>query len=197
MNRWTLAALAVAGLVVAVLVGLVLRFWPVVTADEPLPETPPPVASASPTPSLPSGPPTPVPAPEPTGEGGDPEPGVTAGPGDASPGATPFSATEQARARWEPVVVGFAKNFPRTEGQDAASWRAGLKPYATSAVQQDLATVDLAEVPVGTYASYEVLEYEETQLAARVTYAEGFSLVLYVISEGNDWRVYQYDRYEE
>lgn len=198
MNRWTVAALAVAGLVIAVLAGLVMRMFPADTSTEP-PPVPPPVTTTSPSPSAPLSP-TAAPSPtgvEPTGEGGDPEPGATADPGDASPGATPYSATEEARIRWEPVVVGFAENFTRTEGSDAATWRTGLKPFTTAAVQKQLATVDLENVPAGTYESYEVVEHGETQLAARVTYQEGFSLVLYVISEGDDWRVFQYDRYEE
>jgi len=35
------------------------------------------------------------------------------------------------------------------------------------------------------------------QLAARIIYKEGWSMVIYLISDGTDWRVFRYDRFEE
>ena len=37
------------------------------------------------------------------------------------------------------------------------------------------------------------MEAFETQLTVRVDYQEGLSIVLYVITEGSDWKIYQYN----
>ena len=73
----------------------------------------------------------------------------------------------------------------------------GLEPYATEDVRQSLATVDPGNVPDGLYGEYEILQHGDTELAAQVTYREGWSMVLYVINEGKRWRVFRYDRFEE
>ena len=192
MNRRTVIALVVVAVVV--LVGVVRTWGP--TSPAATPPAPPVTVPATP-------PSAAVPA-EPTAEAEEsPEPSSsTPGPGDASPDATPYSQTAEARRLWEPVVVGFGKAFTKTEltktrDGDAKAWRKALKPFTTVSVQKRLATVDLDNVPKGRYNGYEALKYDEEQLAAQVTYDKGWALVLYVISDGESWRVYRYDRWEE
>ena len=149
---------------------------------------------------------------EPVEEEGPPAtPPATDGPGDAEPDGTPYSRTAEARRQWRPVVTGFAKRFPDVDrdadaaGSDDAAdrrraareWRRGLKPYVTTAVRRQLATVDVRNVPEGRFTEFEVLRHGEEQLAAQVIYDEGWALVLYVIFDGEDWRVYRYDRWQE
>lgn len=209
MRRRTVVAAVI--VVVAVLVG-VIRGWgpssPSTTAEptstaSPASASPSASASAgassaavSPTPSAPT--PSVPPAAEPTAEPGDLDatPEATSEAEDATPGPVPYSQTAAARRAWEPVVVGFGRNFTRAD-RGATAWRAGLRPYTTAAVQKDLAVVDVGDVPPGTYDSYEVLEYDDEQVAAQVLYREGWSAVLYVIFDGEKWRVFRYDRWEE
>ncbi len=73
---------------------------------------------------------TAAPATSPAAEGTDPAEG---GPSplpsseveahDASPGATPYSQTDEARRAWVPVATGFGKAFTTTKGKNAAAWR--------------------------------------------------------------------------
>jgi len=117
-------------------------------------------------------------------------------PDDGSSDRPPYSETGEAKQHWEPVVEGFGKAFTNTKGSEKA-WLSRLEPYATDDVRQSLATVDPANVPEGLYSEHEVLQHGDNELAARVTYREGWSIVLYVISDGKGWRVLRYDRLEE
>lgn len=131
-------------------------------------------------------------------EGGAPTPEATvSGGADAGPSDLPYSQTQAARRQWEPIVVGFGTQFTRTTGGSATAWRQGLDRYVTTAVQKQLRTVDPRNVPSGRYTSFEVDTYEEHTVAAMVTYEEGWALVLYLIDDGERWRIYRYDRWEE
>jgi len=117
---------------------------------------------------------------------------------DTSPGATPYSQTGEARHLWEPVASGFGRAFTATKGKDAGTWRAGLTPYVTGGVRDQLATVtDLRQVPTGRCAGIEPAEYGDDKVAVLLHYDTGPTLVVYLILDGTGWRVYGYDRWEE
>ena len=185
-----LGAALVLTLCVLVLVSLFLQRGSSSTAA-PASGTDPPAASASSSSAVPNAEATA------TAEGGPaPSPSVSVG-GDASPGTVPYSQTEEARRQWEPVVKGFGANFTRTSGRTAAAWRAALDRYVTVAVQKQLDTVDPRNVPAGRYDGFEPDTYQEEEVAAKVSYREGWALVVYVIHDGEQWRIYRYDQWEE
>ena len=104
-------------------------------------------------------------------------------------------------AAWKPVVEHFARNFTDTS-DGARPWRTRLTgdrtpPYITEEVAQQLATVDIGNVPKGRYDSYEVVKSTAYDVAVRVDYREGWSMVLYLNTDGTTWQVYAYDKYEE
>jgi hypothetical protein len=117
--------------------------------------------------------------------------------GDASPGGTPYSQTDAARQQWEPVAAGFGRAFTATKGKTAGQWRADLAPFVTAKVGEQLATVDLRNVPAGVFSSIEPAEYGEDKVAVFVHYDTGLTLVAYVLLDGAGWRIYAYDRWEE
>ena len=116
---------------------------------------------------------------------------------DASPGATPYSQTDEARRDWEPVATGFGKAFTATQGKSAAEWRDSLAPFVTGKVEEQLATVALTNVPDGTFDRIEAAEYGEDKVAVFVHYDTDLTLVTYLILDGTSWRIYAYDRWEE
>ena len=135
---------------------------------------------------------------DPAAEGGpSPLPSSEVEAHDASPGATPYSQTDEARRDWEPVATGFGKAFTTTKGKDAAEWRASLAPFVTAKVKDQLATVALANVPDGTFDSIEPAEFGEDKVAVFVHYDTGLTLVTYLILDGTSWRIYAYDRWED
>ena len=139
----------------------------------------------------------PASAPKPTGCSQAP---TTPSPSSQGAGEDDHDAASDEKASWEPVVLGFAKNFATTSeetGLSSKQWRAGLAPYVTAAVADQLAEVDLAKVPRGHYAGYEVLTPGSYQIAVKVTYREAWALVLYLISDGKQWRISAYDRWED
>jgi hypothetical protein len=182
--------------VLAVLAGVVRSCGPWSTTAEP-PVSAPATEVAAPVPS--SDPPvTALPSEDP----GDPDatPTVTSDSGDAGPdpsGALPYSQTAEARRGWEPVVQGFARNFTKADPDQPKAWRSRLARFSTAAVRKELGEVDVTNLPTGRYTDYEVLRYDDEEVAAAVSYDEGWSMVLYVIFNGEDWRVYRYDRLEE
>ena len=103
---------------------------------------------------------------------------------------------EEEKPQWEPVVLGFAENFTNTTG-GARPWQARLTPFVATAVRDQLADVDVSKVPVGRYESYEVLTPGSYQLAIKISYREGWALVLYATSDGHDWKITNYDRWEQ
>lgn len=116
---------------------------------------------------------------------------------DASPGATPYSQTDEARHQWEPVASGFGRAFTTTKGKTAGQWRVSLAPYVTDKVRDQLATVDLRSVPKGAYVNIEPAEYGDDKVAVFVHYDSDLTLVTYLILDGTNWRIYAYDRWEE
>ena len=148
-----------------------------------------------PAPSSSTGPAAPTPS-EPVDEGGGDD--TTLGPGrDTGPGQTPDPA--QAAARWRPVATGFAEAFTTVRhGDTTNTWRHRLSPYVTAAVDQQLGTVDVANVPSGRFAGLDVLQSSDEQISVQASYDPGWALVLYLVSDGNNhWKVSGYDRLEQ
>jgi len=124
------------------------------------------------------------------------EPSEQADPAD--PGdETPYGKTDQARQRWAPVVEGFGRRLVGTEKVTADGWRKGLRPYVTTAVAKQLRTVDPGRIAPGRYAGYEALEWADNEVTVRVDYRQGWSIVLFVLYDGDTWQVRAYDRWEE
>lgn len=90
-----------------------------------------------------------------------------------------YVGSDDARRRAAPVIVAFARAYPRTAGGRRA-WLSDLTPYATTEVVAGLRKVDLDAIPEGHYEGYEILRYDGGQVAAEVSYREGWALVLYV-----------------
>ena len=102
---------------------------------------------------------------------------------------------------WKPVVTNFGRNFINTSGGNKA-WRKRLignpaRPYVTTAVAKQLATVDVDNVPAGHYNSYAIVKTSSLEVAVQVDYTEGWSMILYLNTDGTNWQVYAYDKYEE
>lgn len=173
----------IAGLAVAVILAVVGLM---VGRRQALPSTTPPQPAASTATSTSVAPRDSSPSPSPTG----------AEPEGESSDSTPYSDTDVAKQQWESTVEGFARAFTNTAGGQRA-WLGRLNPYVTDEIRQNLATVDIANIPTGHYGEYEILQHGETQLAARISYRESWSMVLYLISDGATWQVLHYDRYEE
>lgn len=107
----------------------------------------------------------------------------------------------EAEAAWRPVVENFGRNFTNTtDGQKA--WQTRLTgprtpPYVTDAVSTQLQGVDVRNVPTGHYDSYAVVKASAYEVAVKVDYTEGWSMVLYLITEGTHWQIYAYDQWED
>lgn len=152
-----------------------------------VPRTPPPETSSIST--------APSPQAAPTSDTSSPSP-TSSEPDVRTRGRTPSSDTDEAKNHGVPTVEGFARNFTNARGGHR-TWLNRLQPYVTVEVRQYLATGDMANVPAGRYREYEVLQPGESQLAVRVIYRDGWSMVLYLVSDGTEWRVFRYDRFEE
>jgi hypothetical protein len=189
---WVLGALALSLAVVLAVVLLQRPSTGTSTANPPPTSAPQAGTTAEPVPS-----PT-AEVTDPAAEGGpSPLPSSEVEAHDASPGATPYSQTDEARRDWEPVASGFGKAFTSTKGKDAAAWRSSLAPFVTGKVKNQLATVDLANVPDGTFERIEPAEFGEDKIAVFVHYDTGLTLVTYLILDGTNWRIYAYDRWED
>lgn len=181
MNRTTLALAALVAALLGILLGLLIR---PPSPDRPAVSASPSVTRPTPTAPTRTGGATPA---EPTAEADDPAPAE----------ATPCASGAPGKAGWAAVAAGFGRNFTHTDG-GAGAWRQRLAPHVVPAVRDQLATVDLANVPRGHYASTEAVDCDPYQVAAQVFYAEGWSLILYlIIDDDGRWRVYRYDRFEE
>jgi hypothetical protein len=184
---WVLAAVATALTVALVVVLLHRPQAQLGTAEEPVSSAP--TTSAAPKPSTPGS------------QASDSEasqlPSSEVDAHDASPGATPYSQTDEARHQWEPVASGFGHAFTTTKGKTAGEWRSSLSPYVTDKVRDQLATVDVRNVPKGVYVNIEPAEYGDDKVAVFVHYDSDLTLVTYLILDGTDWRIYAYDRWEE
>ena len=188
---WVLGALAVS---LAVVLAVVLLQRPQSGAETaPAPATAAPQEPAA----TPSSTPT-TQVTDPAAEGGpNPLPSSEVDAHDASPGATPYSQTADARRQWEPVATGFGRAFTATKSKDAKKWRASLAPFVTAKVRSQLTTVDLDNVPAGKFTGIEAAEYGEEKVAVFVHYNTGLTLVTYLILDGDSWRIYAYDRWED
>lgn len=182
MRLSKIVPLLVAGLAIAVLV-VVLK--PDRTPKGESDPAPPPTASAaapSPTPSTSM---SPSASSTPSRSSGTP----ATGPG--------YVGSDDAKRRAAPVIDAFARAYPRT-GDGRRAWLAGLTPYTTGQVDAALRRTDLDSIPDGHYEGFEVLRYDGGQVAAEVSYSEGWALVLYVaVTPTTDPLVAAYDRLVE
>ena len=165
---------AIAVVLIVVLVAVLLRPSPTATTPTPAPTQPPVSASPSWNPSA--------------GDAGDSE-DLEHGP------------AEVQEANWGPVVDRFSRNFTRVDG-GTKKWRQRLigrasAPDVTPAVAKQLATVDVRRVPKGRYEHREILQSSAYNLAVGIQYSEGWGMVLYLQTDGVDWQIYAYDRWEQ
>ena len=106
----------------------------------------------------------------------------------------PYGATDQAKRAWEPIVQGFALAYPDTNGLTRKEWLANLHPYLDRPVVDALATTDLQKVPAGYYAGYQLLKVADEAITVRITYQEGWALVLYLAATGHGaWTIVAFD----
>ncbi|MDN5762645.1 MAG: hypothetical protein L0H41_10060 [Microlunatus sp.] len=108
---------------------------------------------------------------------------------------------EVQEAAWGPVADSFATNFTNTTG-GVKKWRQRLigdpaKPDVTTEVAAQLETVDIRNVPDGHYESRETVKSSDYDLAVKVDYREGWAMVLYLITDGTNWQIYAYDKWEQ
>jgi hypothetical protein len=155
--------------VVIVLVVLAVRLWPDRT------DTVAPAPTTSPTSTTP------------TQTATDPSvnPAVSAS---ADTGG-PVGGTAEARRQWEPTVQGFALAFPDTEGLTRKQWLMNLSPFLDRPVLDALSITDLDKVPHGHYAGYQLLKAADEAITVRLSYQEGWALVLYLAATGDNWTV--------
>ena len=106
----------------------------------------------------------------------------------------PYGGTAEARRQWEPIVQGFALAYPDTDGLTRKQWLANLRPYLERPVLDALAGTDLDKVPHGHYAGYQLLKVADEAITIRVTYQEGWALVLYLAANGDrTWSINAFD----
>lgn len=120
--------------------------------------------------------------------------------GDAGAEDHASGPAEVQEGAWGPVADRFARNFTDTDGGKKA-WRQRLignpaAPDVTTDVAKQLDTVDIRNVPDGRYEGREVLKSSDYDLAVKVTYREGWAMVLYLVTDGTGWQVYAYDKWE-
>lgn len=116
-------------------------------------------------------------------------------------GETDTAPPETQEAIWGPVVDDFARNFTNTRHGDDA-WRNRLigdqaTPSVTGDVAEQLQTVDVRNVPDGHYEGRELVTSGPYEIGVKVTYREGWAMVLYLITDGNRWQIYAYDQWED
>lgn len=153
-----------------------------------------PTIRSSPAPTITTGLPPAIPGPNPTTS-------TPGGPGEShtnDQAEDPDVDNEQA---WKPVVTNFGRNFTNTVGGNRA-WRNRLivdpaNAYVTTAVAKQLATVEIDNVPAGHYDSYQPVKTTTLDVAVKVDYTEGWSMILYLNTDGTHWQIYAYDRYVE
>lgn len=119
-----------------------------------------------------------------------------------NPSAGDASPDPRSSSSWRSVVDHFATNFTDTAGGDQG-WRDRLRgdrtpPYVTNELANQLGTVDSRNVPQGRYdQAPEVVRNSAYDISVKVSYEEGWSMVLHLITDGNDWQVYSYDRWQQ
>ena len=127
----------------------------------------------------------------------DPLPLSEVGAGDATPGTLPYSQTKEARHQWEPIAAGFGRALTDTHDKTPAQWRRSLTPFVTTSVDAQLPTVDLRNLPKTPFIGTEPAEYGEDRIAVFARYDEGLTMVLYLTIDGESWRIYAYDRWDD
>ncbi len=141
------------------------------------------------------------------------QPASSAAPPSASPSASPDTSgselpdgehadapPEVQEGVWGPIVDTWGRNFTNTTGGQR-KWRERLtgpasQPYVTAEVAEQLATVDLSNVPAGSYEGYELLKSTTYEVAVRVNY-QRWAMVLWLVTDGTAWQIYAYDRVDE
>lgn len=121
--------------------------------------------------------------------------------GDAAPPLEDDQATDEDPDSWQPVVESFGRDFTDTAGGSRA-WRQRLignpsQPQVSTEVADQLASVDIANIPNGRYDTYETVSASAYEAEVKVSYREGWSMVLSLITDGTSWQIYAYDKYEE
>lgn len=101
------------------------------------------------------------------------------------------------RKAWEPVLVRFAKAYPRAGDATVDTWADRLAADATKAAAERLRAADAEQPPRGRYRSHEVVEYGAEQVAAVADYADGQTVMLQLIFDGQSWRVFQVGQWTE
>lgn len=95
------------------------------------------------------------------------------------------AATPDVGKGWEKTVEGFANAYPATKGLTRQQWLAKLRPYLAKDVLDVLDDTDLDQVPAGHYVGHQVLRADDDVVTVRVTYREGWALILYLGSTGH------------
>ena len=70
-----------------------------------------------------------------------------------------------------------------------------MRPYLEGGVLDALVITDLDKVPRGHYAGYQLLKAADEAITIRITYPEGWALVLYLAANGDDdtWSITSLD----
>lgn len=183
MKKFALIAAAIAAVVLAA------HLWGNHTTST-VPAGAPAAATPAPIPRLATTPADTAPATAPA----DTAPATPNATARATPSAGPYGSTDKAKRAWEPVVQGFALAYPDTAGISRKEWLANLRPYLAKDVADALSGTDLDQISAGHYAGYQTLKLGDDALIVRITYQEGWALVLYVAASGRDqWEVAAFD----
>jgi hypothetical protein len=169
-----IAALALVALVAATITIWTLSSPPTATTPAPSETAPPPPASST--------------------RSYDPDAGdVASGENDGAP-------AEVQEAAWGPVADRFARNFTNTTG-GAPAWRQRLignpaSPDVTTDISDQLKTIAVSNVPAGHYTGRQLVKSSAYEVAVKVTYREGWAMIVYLITDGTGYQICAYDRWE-
>ena len=105
----------------------------------------------------------------------------------------PHAATPDVGDGWEKTVDSFANVYPATKGLTRKQWLAKLRPYLAKDVLDVLDDTDLDQVPAGHYVGHQILRVDDHVVTVRVTYREGWALVLYLAEAAGRWTVASFD----
>jgi hypothetical protein len=103
-------------------------------------------------------------------------------------------------AAWGPVADRFARNFTNTTG-GAQAWRQRLigkpaTPDVTTDISDQLKTIAVSNVPAGHYTGRQLVKSSAYEVAVKVTYREGWAMIVYLITDGTGYQIYAYDLWE-
>ena len=107
----------------------------------------------------------------------------------------PLRRHRQGQAGMGADRAGLRPRLPRHRPTDVTErgWP-NLRPYLEPELSKAFDTTDLEKVPHGHYAGYQPLKLGDDAITIRVTYQEGWALVLYLASTGNNtWLVASLD----